>query len=164
LNPFLRWLFSIGLWDAVEGMSDDKPLDLTGLLDALSSALRLLGTANATGAIAVGAGFQVFEKVAGAQTYIKVVVLIFLFGVLAFTFSYVGLFLARMEFDRYLAQKTKERAEWEEVFRPSKGPPTTLSEVRKRWVIALLSGVVSLICFLVGLGAVMQFVTQQLPH
>jgi hypothetical protein len=44
---------------------------------------------------------QVFEKVTGAQTYIKVVVLIFLFGVLAFTLSYVGLFLARMEFDRY---------------------------------------------------------------
>jgi hypothetical protein len=95
------------LWGAVEGMSDEKPLDLTGLFDAFNSALRLLGTANATGAIAVGAGFQVFEKVAGAQTYIKVVVLIFLFGVLAFTFSYVGLFSARMEFDRYLAQKDK---------------------------------------------------------
>jgi hypothetical protein len=150
------------LWGAVEGMSDEKPLDLTGLFDAFNSALRLLGTANATGAIAVGAGFQVFEKVAGAQTYIKVVVLIFLFGVLAFTFSYVGLFSARMEFDRYLAQKTKEHAEWEEIFRSSKGRRPTLSEVRKRWVVALLSGLVSIICFVVGLGAVMQFVAQQL--
>jgi hypothetical protein len=76
----------------------------------------------------------------------------------------VCLFIARMEFDRYLAQKTKERAEWEEIFRPSKGPPTTLSAVRTRWVMALLSSLVSVTCFLVGLGAVMQFVTQQLPH
>jgi len=43
LKPFLRWLFSIRLGTRVERMSDDKPLDLTRLLDAFNSALRLLG-------------------------------------------------------------------------------------------------------------------------
>ncbi|MGB3744342.1 MAG: hypothetical protein WBD11_07420 [Xanthobacteraceae bacterium] len=151
-------------WDAGRKNERRQTFRFDQITGRFQLGIASLRTANATGAIAVGAGFQVFEKVAGAQTYIKVVVLIFLFGVLAFTFSYVCLFIARMEFDRYLAQKTKERAEWEEIFRPSKGPPTTLSAVRTRWVMALLSSLVSVTCFLVGLGAVMQFVTQQLPH
>jgi hypothetical protein len=53
-----------------------------------------VGAANTTGAIAAGAAFQVFEKIPAAQPYIKYVVLVFLLGVFAFTFSAATLFFA----------------------------------------------------------------------
>jgi hypothetical protein len=71
-----------------------------------------VGAANATGVIAAGAAFQAFEKIPAAQPYIKDVVLIFLLGVFAFTFSAATLFFAQSEFNGYfVASKTKERTD-----------------------------------------------------
>jgi hypothetical protein len=76
-----------------------------------------VGAANATGVIAAGAAFQAFEKIPAAQPYIKYVVLVFLLGVFAFTFSAATLFFAQSEFNSYfVASKTKERTDWEKIF------------------------------------------------
>ena len=105
-------------------MSDQQPLSLKETFDIYNSTLRLVGAANATGAIAAGAAFQAFEKTPAAQSFIKYVALVFLLGVLAFTFSSAALFIAQREFDSYLASRPKERADWEKIISGiTKNPP-----------------------------------------
>ena len=122
-------------------MSDQQPLSLKETFDIYNSTLRLVGAANATGAIAAGAAFQAFEKIPGAQPYIKNVVLVFLFGVLLFTFSSATLFIAQSELDRYFAaSRTKERADWEKIISGITKPPEThLRDAKKNWIVALLT-------------------------
>jgi hypothetical protein len=141
-------------------MSDHQPLSVKETFDIYNSTLRLVGAANATGAIAAGAAFQAFEKIPGAQPYIKNVVLVFLFGVLLFTFSSATLFIAQSELDRYFAaSRTKERADWEKIISGITKPPEThLRDAKKNWIVALLTGFLSVLLFLGGLAMVMFFV------
>jgi hypothetical protein len=64
-------------------------LGLRGTLTLFESALRLLGAANATGAITAGAALHAFAQEAAApvQNGVKLAVLLFLCGVFAFTFA-----------------------------------------------------------------------------
>jgi hypothetical protein len=65
-------------------MSDQQPLSLKETFDIYNSTLRLVGAANATGAIAAGAAFQAFEKIPGAQPHIKNVMLVSIWGALVY--------------------------------------------------------------------------------
>jgi hypothetical protein len=141
-------------------MSDQQPLSLKETFDIYNSTLRLVGAANATGAIAAGAAFQAFEKIPGAQPHIKNVMLVFLFGVLLFTFSSATLFIAQSELDRYfVASRTKERADWEKIIAGITKPPEAhLRDAKINWRAALLTGFLSVLLFLGGLAMVMFFV------
>jgi len=142
-------------------MSDHQPLGLKGLFDIYQSTLRLVGAANATGAIAAGAAFHSLDKIPEAQSFIKYVALVFLMGVLAFTVSYLGLFIAELEINNYLAAtQTTERAEWEKiVLGIIKEPPTKhLLEAKKTWIAMVLAGTLSFLLFVVGLALVLFFV------
>ena len=137
-------------------MSDQQPLSLKETFDIYNSTLRLVGAANATG----GAAFQAFEKIPGAQPHIKNVMLVFLFGVLLFTFSSATLFIAQTELDRYFgASRTKERADWEKIIAGITKPPEAhLRDAKINWRAALLTGFLSVLLFLGGLAMVMFFV------
>jgi hypothetical protein len=140
------WLIEDGI------MSDDK-LDLNGMFDLISSTFRLVGTANATGAIAIGAGFQTFEKM-DSLSFARIVILLFLFGVAAFVAGYCFLLAARLELDGYLSSKTAERADWEQLFRLKRG---TLSGAKRSFTTAVLLGAASVAGFGSGLFAVIFF-------
>jgi hypothetical protein len=62
-------------------MGDEKNdrLGLRGRLAHMESALRLLGGANATGAIAAAVAFHTFESHADIQNAVKTAVVLFLF-------------------------------------------------------------------------------------
>ena len=51
-------------------------------------ALKLLGGANATGALAAGAAYHAFATNAAAQSSIKLAAGLFLFGIFAFAHAY----------------------------------------------------------------------------
>jgi hypothetical protein len=84
--------------------SSDR-LGLRGRLAHFESALRLLGGANATGAIAAGAAFHAFEKNMDVQNVVKIAAVLFLGGIFAFAMAYVGLFLCTEDIDRSLHKK-----------------------------------------------------------
>jgi hypothetical protein len=141
-------------------MSDHQPLSVKETFDIYRSTLRLVGAANATGAIAAGAAFHAFEKLPAAQSFIKYVVLVFLFGVLAFAVSSVAMFISQSEFDRYfVASRAKERADWEKIiWGIISKPEAHLLAAKKNWIIAILTGLSSVLLFLGGLAMVMFFV------
>jgi hypothetical protein len=138
-------------------MSDDQRLSFKGLLDIYTTALRLLGAANATGAIAAGAAFHAFEKTSAAQSSIKGVIVAFLIGVLAFAASYLAIFLTQMNMEHYFAG-SREQAEWEKTFLVNQKPPQNyLAEANRCLVVAMFAGLLSLALFLAALGIVILF-------
>jgi hypothetical protein len=141
-------------------MSDDPPserLGLRGTLDLISSAFRPGGTANATGAITAGASYRFFSDKPDLQWAIKHITLVFLFGVLTFTVSYIMLFIATVEIDHSLGRSSAQ-AEWEHIVwaPPQKTAAEYAQSARRNFLIALLFGSLSIVSFLVGLGFVMQ--------
>ena len=87
-------------------------------------------------------------------------VLVFLFGVLAFAVSSVAMFISQSEFDRYfVASRAKERADWEKIiWGIISKPEAHLLAAKKNWIIAILTGLSSVLLFLGGLAMVMFFV------
>jgi hypothetical protein len=148
-------------------MSDHRRLDLKGVFDVYQSTLRLIGAANATGAITAGAAFHALDKTPEAQQFIKVEALIFLMGVLFFAASYAGLFIALAQINNYLAAtQTTERTEWEKIFiGPAKDTPDKyLSEAKTSWIGAVLFGLCSFALFMAGLLFVLFVVLVNLFH
>jgi hypothetical protein len=82
-------------------MSDERPerLGLRGRLAHMESGLRLLGGANATGAIAGGVAFHAFESSLEIQSAVKSAAVLFLFGIFTFTIAYTALFVATDDID-----------------------------------------------------------------
>jgi len=140
-------------------MSDEKTdrLGLRGTLDLISNALRTAGTANATGAITAGASYRFFSDKPDVQWAIRYITLLFLFGVLTFALSYIALFIATLDVDNSL-DGSSERQPWENIVfaSPQKTAAEYAKSARRTFVIALLSGLLSAVFFLVGLGFVMQ--------
>ena len=139
--------------------NESERLGLGGTLDLISTALRTAGTANATGAITAGASFRFFSDKPDLQWALKPILLLFLFGVLTFTFSYIALFFATVEIDHSLS-RSSEPNEWENILWAQPRPQKTAAEyarsARCNIVLTLLFGLLSIIFFLVGLGLVMQ--------
>jgi hypothetical protein len=141
-------------------MSDEAPskrLGLRGTLDLISSAFRTAGTANATGAITAGASYRFFSDKPDLQWAIKYITLVFLFGVLTFAVSYITLFLATVEIDQSFG-RSSEQTEWESLLlaQPQKTATEYARSARREVVIAILFGALSAVCFMGGLGWVMQ--------
>jgi hypothetical protein len=138
-------------------------LDLRGTLDLIFQAVRTAGTANATGALTAGASYRFFADKPDLQWALKHLTLLFLVGVLTFAVSYLGILLTTIAVDQSLALGgSAARAEWEDILWAQPQPPTTAAKERRTaqrfWVIALLFGALSAVCFLVGLGWVMTVV------
>lgn len=139
-------------------MSNNQPLGLKELFDVYQPTLRLVGAANATGAITAGAAFHALPE---AQWYVKYVALIFLMGVFFFAASCAGLFFAQMHINSYLvAIQTADRTEWEKIFVGTiKTPPDEhLSEAKKAWIATVLFSLCSFVLFMAGLLSVLYFI------
>jgi hypothetical protein len=138
-------------------MTDTKPerLGLRGRLAHMESGLRLLGGANATGAIAAGAAFNVFKDTADIQNAVKTAAILFLFGIFAFAVSYFGLFLTVEDVDRSL--RAKDEPTWPEYlwWVPRKTQEQYRSSAKWEFAVAILGGSVSFALFFIGLGLVL---------
>ncbi len=132
-------------------------LGLRGLLALTDSALRLLGGANATGAIAAGAAFHALEKYGDAQRAVKWAAIAFLFGILSFVVGYVGWYVATLEIDMSL-RKVDEPGP-EEIFLIShKSVEDHRRHARGNFILMSFAGLCSFVCFILGLGIVINSV------
>ena len=155
VNPIAPVMKScyVGPFDTEGHMPDDsnsERLGLRGTLDLLSNALRTIGAANATGAIAAGASFR-FSDVAHGQGGLKIITIIFLIGVLTFIFSYSALLATTFHIDESMG-RSLERQPWENILFGVR-PPTSEESAkfaRVAYVIAYYVGVLSLGCFVAG--------------
>jgi hypothetical protein len=139
--------------------SQSERLGLRGTIDLISKALRTAGTANATGAITAGASYRFFSDLPDLQWAVKQITIIFLFGVLSFTASYIALLIATLEIDNSLG-RTSERQQWENILwaAPNKTAEEYAKLAKRDFIIAILSGLLSLVFFMVGLFVVMSVV------
>jgi hypothetical protein len=134
-------------------MDDEKNdrLGLRGRLAHMESALRLLGGANATGAIAAGLAFHTFENNADIQTAMKRAVILFLFGIFTFTIAYAALFMATEDIDHSMHKQGEET--WPEYlfWVPTKSAEEYKTMVKWEVGVALFGGLASFSIFIVGL-------------
>jgi hypothetical protein len=126
-----------------------------------NSGLRLIGAANATGALAAGAAFQAFEKRPEAQSSIKTIIVFFFAGVVAFTISQFAIFLMQSYMNNYFRRQSGP-SEWEKAIFSNGGiKPTATKDylrmARIDLIVTSFSGLFSLIMFIFGLGFVAQF-------
>jgi hypothetical protein len=77
-------------------------LGLRGTFNLIESTLRIIGGANATGALASGAAFHAFHGNVDAQLYIKTAGVLFLLGVIAFCVAFAGCFCSAVEARRVI--------------------------------------------------------------
>jgi hypothetical protein len=135
-------------------MSEEKSerLGLRGRLAHFESALRLLGGANATGTLAAGAGFHAFATTPEMQSSLKWAALWFLIGIFGFAVGYVGLFVATEDIDHSLYKK--DEPTWPEYlwWVPRKTADEHKTEAKREFIVALLCGLASFLCFMVGLS------------
>jgi hypothetical protein len=133
-------------------MADDsEPLGLRSTLDLISSVLRTVGAANATGAFAVGTALRFFSDVPSTHEVIKTIFLFFLFGVVTFALSYAAMFVATLDLDRSMRAEPQQ---WENLLFPGR-QTRTVEETRKSakgtFIFAMILGLVSFVSFLSGL-------------
>jgi hypothetical protein len=126
-------------------------LGLRGLLAHFDFGLRLIGGANATGAIAAGAAFHAFDGSVHVQSSVKGAGILFLLGIFAFVIAYTGWFMSVTEIDHSL-HKADEPTWPDYLF----WAPTKTTEEYKRagkiaLAVGLLVGLVSFTCFFVGI-------------
>ena len=126
-------------------------LGLRGTFNLIESTLRIIGGANATGALASGAAFHAFHGNVDAQLYIKTAGVLFLLGVIAFCVAFAGCFCSAVEADKSL--RLDEGAGAEKILWPNE--TGTVEEIQKQarnhFIIAMLSGLFSAAFFLFGL-------------
>jgi hypothetical protein len=142
-------------------MDENAELKFKGLMDIWISSLRLLGAANATGALAAGAAFQAFDKKPEAQSTIKVVVIFFLGGVILFALSQIAIFFTQINMERY-SLRLRESSEWEKTFwatgrQTSQDNP--LVSAYRSYIVMMFSGLASMVLFFFGLLFVTYFVS-----
>jgi hypothetical protein len=136
-------------------MGEEKSdrLGLRGRLAHIDSTLRLLGGANATGAIAAGAAFHAFEKNADVQNAVKAAAVLFLVGVLAFAIAYTFLFFGTHDIDHSLHKDGEptwpEYLFWES---PTKSAEQYRKQAKFELVVMVFSGLASFVLFFIGLG------------
>jgi hypothetical protein len=142
-------------------MGDEKSerLGLRGRLAHMESALRLLGGANATGAIAAAVAFHTFENNAVIQIAVKTAAVLFLFGIFTFTIAYAALFLATEEIDRSMHKQGEET--WPEYLFWVPDKSAEEHKTMAKWVfgIALFGGLASFSIFIVGLAVILFMAT-----
>ena len=142
-------------------MGDDKDnrLGLRGRLAHFESAFRLLGGANATGAIAAAVAFHTFESHADIQTAVKTAIILFLLGILTFTIAYMALFMATENIDQSMHKQGEET--WPEYlfWVPDKSAEEYKTIAKWEFSIALFGGLASFSIFIVGLLVILALAT-----
>jgi hypothetical protein len=142
-------------------MDENGEVKFKAFMDIWTGSLRLLGTANATGALAAGAAYQAFDKKPDIQSEMKVLVFLFLLGVISFALSQIGMFNTQMSMAIYF-QRSRESCEWEKVFwkieRQQQQQPDPLVVAKWGYILMFFLGIASLSCFLLGLILVTFFV------
>jgi hypothetical protein len=138
-------------------VSEGKPqrLGLRGRLAHFESALRLLGGANATGAIAAGAAFHAFKDLPDVQGSIKLAGVLFLGGIFTFVVAYVGLFIATDDIDHSL--HNKDEPTWPNYlwWVPNKTQEEYKAAAKRNFIVALLVGLASFFFLLFGLVSIL---------
>jgi hypothetical protein len=135
-------------YDSGEGrMADAKSerLGLRGTLSLFESAFRLVGGANATGALAAGVAYHAFAGKVEVQSSIKWAAVLFLLGVMAFTISYVLWLMASLDLDRSLGPGE------DALFPSTKTAEAYRKEGKIRFVVSIFLAVASFAFFLFGL-------------
>jgi hypothetical protein len=130
-------------------------LGLKGRIAHLESALRLIGGANATGAIAAGAAFHAFAQNADVQSSVKLAAVLFLFGIFTFVIAYMGLFMMTLDIEHSLHKEGDET--WPEYlfWKPAKSAAEYRAAAKKEFGVAIFVGLASFVCFFVGLASVL---------
>jgi hypothetical protein len=138
-------------------MGDEKSerLGLRGRLAHLESALRLLGGANATGAIAAAIAFHTFENHADIQNAVKTAVVLFLLGICTFTIASAALFVATEDIDHSMHKQGEET--WPEYlfWVPDKSAEEYKRMVKWEFGVAVFGGLASLSTFILGLAVIL---------
>jgi hypothetical protein len=138
-------------------MTDTKSdrLGLRGTLAHFESGLRLLGGANATGAIAAGVAYQAFAQNADVQSLVKMSATLFLFGILTFVIAYMSWFMMTLDVD--CALHKADEPVWPNYlfWTPSKTAEEYRSHGKKMFMVMGLVGALSFIFFLAGLASVL---------
>jgi hypothetical protein len=140
-------------------MNENAELKFKGLMDIWIASLRLLGAANATGALAAGAAFQAFDKKPEGQSTIKVLVVLFLIGVVLFALSQIAMFFTQVNMEFYFL-RLREPSEWEKAFWNTEGQQqqhNPLVMAKRGYILMTFLGMASLACFLLGLLLVTVF-------
>lgn len=124
-------------------------LGLRGRLAHYEFALRLLGGANATGAIAAGVAFHAFAQNADVQSSLKLATVFFLFGIFTFGIAYMGWFLTVLQIDNFLR---KESAPWPEYLGlPANTAEESQSSAKRTFIVTTFLGLASFVFFFFGL-------------
>jgi hypothetical protein len=142
-------------------MSENGQAKFKAFIEVYTSPLRLIGAANATGALAAGAAYQAFEKRPEAQSSIKAIIVFFFAGFAAFVISQMSLFFLQMYMNSYFRRQTKA-SDWETTLLAGPDKPTSASDnlrmARYDLIVVSFSGLAALVLFLVGLGFVGAFI------
>jgi hypothetical protein len=120
-------------------------LGLRGTLTLFESAFRLVGGANATGAIASGVAYHAFSANADVQSTIKWAAILFLVGVMTFTVSYVLWLMASIDLDRSLGPEEND------LFQTTKSVKEHRKAGKTEFVISIFLALASFACFAFGL-------------
>jgi hypothetical protein len=138
-------------------MSEEKRelLGLKGRLAHFESALRLIGGANATGAIAAGAAFHAFSQNAAVQDSVKTAAILFLFGIFTFVIGYAGLFLTTLDIEHSLYKNDEPL--WPEYlfWKPTKSAEEYRKAAQREFIVAVFVGLASFVLFFAGLAHVL---------
>jgi hypothetical protein len=138
-------------------MDENAELKFKGLMDIWTASLRLLEAANATGALAAGAAYQAFDKKPEIQSTIKVLVVLFLMGVMLFTLSQIVMFVTQQNMELYFI-RLRGPSEWEKVFWNQQEAYNPLVMAKRGYLFMMFVGMASLACFLLGLVSATFFV------
>jgi hypothetical protein len=139
-------------------MSDDsgtksERLGLRGTFAFFESALRLVGGANATGAIAAGVAFHAFAQNADMQWSVKAAAVSFLFGIFAFIFGYMLLLISALHMNFSLYERDEKGGPDQVLWARKDSPEEYRERAKKEFWRAQIVGFVSFICFLGGLSS-----------
>ena len=96
-----------------------------------------------------------FEKNTDIQNAVKTAAVLFLFGIVAFTLAYAGLFIATEDIDRSL--HTKDGPTWPEYlwWEPKKTPEQHKKAALRAFAVAVFGGLASFLLFSLGLSAIL---------
>ncbi len=135
-----------------------NPLDRLGLRGRLThfeSGLRLLGGANATGAVAAGAAFHAFAQNAEVLGSVKLAAVLFLFGIFTFVIAYLAWFVTVLEIDQALHKDGDPVWPDHAFLRYSKTAEEYQSSAKKTFIVMACVGFLSFAFFFSGLGSIL---------
>lgn len=137
-------------------MSDSKSerLGLRGTLALFESVLKLLGGANATGAVAMGAAFHAFGQNAGVRWWVAVAALLFLFGLLAFVVAYATWFMMTIDLEHSMHEADEVTGPEAVLWNRTKTNEEYRKAAKKNHIGTVFIGVASFAFFLAGLSCI----------